>query len=196
MTLTRTHATDDLRSSDERGTDLSAMISSSQGATHERPGSAPTSGTCRLWLGVALGLMSFVVTGSPAMADLRICNKTTSRIGIAVGYKDTDAWTTEGWWNLPASSCETLLAGTLVSRYYYLYAIDYDRGGEWSGRSFMCTQEKTFTIKGIEDCLKRGFERTGFFEIDTGDQRNWTVQLTEPGRAGASSNLGDKTGTP
>jgi uncharacterized membrane protein len=125
----------------------------------------------------------FLGESTAALADLRVCNKTTSRIGIAVGYKDQDAWTSEGWWNLPASSCETLLAGTLVSRFYYLYAIDYDRGGEWSGRLFMCTQEKTFTIKGVEDCIKRGFERTGFFEIDTGDQRNWTVQLTEPGRS-------------
>lgn len=141
-----------------------------------------------LWIIFALVAIAWIVGAEPAMADLRICNKTTSRIGIAVGYKDTDAWTTEGWWNLAASSCETLLAGTLVSRYYYLYAIDYDRGGEWSGRSFMCTQEKTFTIKGIEDCLKRGFERTGFFEIDTGDQRNWTVQLTEPGRSGVGQN--------
>ncbi len=146
--------------------------------------------------GLAVCAAGWFAAVTPAMADLRICNKTTSRIGIAVGYKDTDAWTTEGWWNLPASSCETLLAGTLVSRYYYLYAIDYDRGGEWSGRSFMCTQEKTFTIKGIEDCLKRGFERTGFFEIDTGDQRNWTVQLTEPGRAGATSNLNEKPAVP
>jgi uncharacterized membrane protein len=70
-----------------------------------------------------------------------------------------------------------------VSRYYYLYAIDYDRGGEWSGPYYLCTQEKTFTIKGVEDCIKRGYERTGFFEINTGDQRNWTVQLTEPGRS-------------
>ena len=123
----------------------------------------------------------------PARADLRICNKTSSRVGIAVGYKDDDTWKTEGWWNLAANACETLLAGPLVSRYYYLYAVDYDRGGEWSGRSFMCTQDKTFTIKGIEDCLKRGFERTGFFEIDTDEQRTWTVQLTEPGRASAAA---------
>lgn len=131
---------------------------------------------------LALGLVGLA---TPALADLRVCNKTTSRIGIAVGYKDAEAWKTEGWWNIAANSCETLLAGPLVSRYYYLYAVDYDRGGEWSGRAFMCTQEKTFTIKGIDDCLKRGFERTGFFEIDTGEQRTWTVQLTEPGRAPA-----------
>ena len=133
---------------------------------------------------LAFGLPA-IVFAAPAHADLRICNKTTSRIGVAVGYKDEEAWKTEGWWNVAANSCETLLAGPLVSRYYYLYAVDYDHGGEWSGRSFMCTQERTFTIKGIDDCLKRGFERTGFFEIDTGEQRTWTVQLTEPGRSSA-----------
>jgi uncharacterized membrane protein len=138
--------------------------------------------TAGLLAGVCL-----LTSATVAVADLRICNKTPSRVGIAVGYKDQDAWKTEGWWNVAGNSCETLLAGPLVSRFYYLYAIDYDHGGEWSGRSFMCTQEKTFTIRGIEDCLKRGYERTGFFEIDTGEQRTWTVQLTEPGRAAGSS---------
>ncbi|WP_333825311.1 DUF1036 domain-containing protein [Pinisolibacter sp.] len=143
----------------------------------------------RVRAGAVVAVAVAVLAGgaTSALADLRICNKTTSRVGIAVGYKDEESWKTEGWWNLQANSCETLLAGPLVSRYYYLYAVDYDRGGEWSGRSFMCTQEKTFTIKGIEDCLKRGFERTGFFEIDTGEQRTWTVQLTEPGRASTAA---------
>jgi hypothetical protein len=43
----------------------------------------------------------------------------------------------------------------------------------------MCTRDKEFTIRGIEDCLARGFDRAGFFEVDTGDQRSWTVQLTD-----------------
>jgi uncharacterized membrane protein len=84
-----------------------------------------------------------------------------------------------GWWNLSARSCDTLLTGALVARYYYIYAVDYDRGGEWSGKAFMCTRDKEFTIRGIEDCLARGFDKTGFFEVDTGEQRSWTVQLTE-----------------
>ena len=50
--------------------------------------------------------------------------------------------------------------------------------------AFMCTREKEFTIRGIEDCVARGYERTGFFEIDTGEQSSWTVQLTEPVQAG------------
>ncbi len=62
---------------------------------------------------------------------------------------------------------------------YYVYAIDYDRGGEWMGQAVMCTRDKEFTIRGIGDCLARGYDRTGFFEVDTGEQRAWTVQLTE-----------------
>lgn len=116
---------------------------------------------------------------SSASADLRLCNKTPSRVGVAIGYKSEKAWTTEGWWNIEASSCETLLAGALLSRYYYVYAVDYDQGGEWGGEAFMCTQDKEFTIEGVTDCLARGFRRTGFFEVDTGKQESWTVQLSE-----------------
>jgi uncharacterized membrane protein len=115
----------------------------------------------------------------PAAADFRLCNNTSSRVGLAIGYKDGDGWTTEGWWNLPARTCETVLKGNLVARYYYVYAIDYDRGGEWMGQAFMCTRDKEFTIRGIGDCLARGYDRSGFFEVDTGEQRAWTVQLTE-----------------
>ena len=116
-----------------------------------------------------------------AAADFRICNNTGSRVGVALGYKDTEQWTTEGWWNLSARTCETLVKGQLVARYYYVHAVDYDRGGEWSGKAFMCTRDKEFTIRGTQDCLARGFDRTGFFEVDTGEQRTWTVQLTETG---------------
>jgi uncharacterized membrane protein len=123
-----------------------------------------------------------VLPVQPAAADFRVCNNTASRVGIAIGYKDKDGWATEGWWNLPSrSGCEVVLRGTLASRYYYIYAVDYDRGGEWSGQAFMCSRDKEFTIRGIEDCLARGYDRTGFFEVDTGEQRAWTVQLTETG---------------
>ena len=114
-----------------------------------------------------------------AKADFRLCNNTGSRVGIAIGYKDNEGWTTEGWWNVSSRSCETLLRGALVARYYYIYAVDYDRGGEWSGKAYMCSREKEFTIRGTDNCLARGYDRTGFFEVDTGEQRSWTVQLTD-----------------
>jgi uncharacterized membrane protein len=123
--------------------------------------------------------IAFLFWQSPVFADFKLCNKTSSRVGVAIGYQDNTVWVTEGWWNIPANGCETLLRGQLIARYYYVYATDYDKGGEWSGRAFMCSREKEFTIKGIEDCLTRGYDRTGFSEIDTQDQKDWTVQLND-----------------
>lgn len=148
---------------------------------------------CLASFGVAAVLALFCA--GPALADFRLCNKTKSRVGVALGYKDGEVWVTEGWWNIAANSCETLLRGGLVARYYYVYAIDYDHGGEWGGKAFMCTREKEFTIRGIDDCLARGFDRTGFFEIDTGEQGSWTVQLTEPGADTAQSQRQPSAGT-
>ena len=146
------------------------------------PDSQQFSRLSRRGLAAALVWLAFATAclwTNPAAADFRLCNNTSSRVGIALGYKDADGWTTEGWWNVSSRSCETLLKGTLIARYYYIYALDYDRGGEWSGQAFMCSRDKEFTIKGTENCLARGFDRTGFFEVDTGEQRAWTVQLTE-----------------
>ncbi len=138
----------------------------------------------RLGLALALGMvtaLALIASAGSAAADFRLCNNTASRVGVAVGYKDADGWSTEGWWNLPSRTCETVLKGNLVARYYYVYAIDYDHGGEWMGQAFMCTRDREFTIRGVSDCLARGYDRTGFFEVDTGEQSAWTVQLTESG---------------
>jgi uncharacterized membrane protein len=117
-----------------------------------------------------------------AWADLRVCNLTASRVGLAVGYREGQEWLTEGWINLKPNSCEAVLKGLLNHRYYYIHAVDYDRGGGWAGRSFLCTSEREFTVRGAENCLARGFDRTGFMEVDTGEQKQWTVQLSDVGR--------------
>jgi uncharacterized membrane protein len=129
---------------------------------------------------IVLVVMSVLISTAPARADLKVCNTTSSRIGVAVGYPDAKGWATEGWWNIAAQSCETLLKGTLASRFYYVHAVDYDRGGEWAGSNVMCTAEKVFVIRGEQDCQRRGYKRTGFFEIDTNDQKDWTIRLSEP----------------
>ena len=137
----------------------------------------------------APALLFAFITALPAHADFRLCNNTGSRVGVAIGYKDAEGWTTEGWWNISARSCDTLLRGALVARYYYIYAVDYDRGGEWSGHAFMCSRDKEFTIRGTDNCLARGYDRTGFFEVDTGEQRSWTVQWTDTAEQGPGRTL-------
>jgi uncharacterized membrane protein len=130
---------------------------------------------------------------SPSSAhDLKLCNDTTSRIGVSIGYKDAkEGWTSEGWWNVPSKNCDVLIQDKLRARYYYIYAIDYDRGGEWGGAIQMCTDDSEFTIRGLDNCEGRGYKRTGFFEVDTQDQTGWTVKLTEQGQASATNASAD-----
>jgi len=128
---------------------------------------------------VLLAGPAVVVSASEAQAELRLCNKTPARVGIAIGYKGPSDWVSEGWWNIEPESCQVVVDGPLPSRYYYLYALDYEDGGAWGGTAFMCTDEKEFTIEGISDCVARGYERRGFAEVDTGDSTSWTIQLTE-----------------
>ncbi len=141
-------------------------------------------GGTRRWARAAVLIVAaasgLLLSQTPAFADLRLCNKTESTVSISIGYKARNGWTTEGWWNIPGAKCNTLIPGPLAARYYYIYAVDAKQGGEWGGKAYMCTRRKMFTILGTEDCVARGYDRTGFFEIDTQDQRSWTVQLTEP----------------
>ena len=132
-------------------------------------------------LATALAAILFAgLAATPVYADLKLCNTTPSRVGVSIGYKDAEGWATEGWWNIASHTCETLLRGVLIGRFYYIHAVDYDRGGEWAGTLYMCTDDKSFTIRDTKDCVKRGYKRTGFFEVDTGEERDWTVRLTDP----------------
>jgi uncharacterized membrane protein len=143
------------------------------------PPAAPVWRVRHLAVSLAAALLA-CLAATPALADLKLCNTTASRVGVAIGYKDAEGWATEGWWNIASHTCETLLKGVLIGRYYYIHAVDYDRGGEWAGTLFMCTDDKSFTVRDTKDCVKRGYKRTGFFEVDTGEERDWTVRLTDP----------------
>ncbi|RUT34608.1 DUF1036 domain-containing protein [Arsenicitalea aurantiaca] len=116
---------------------------------------------------------------TPAMADLRVCNETPNPVSIALGYRAERGWQSEGWWVAPPTQCATVFQGDLNSRFFYLFVADDIGGGAWDGSVFMCTRDETFTIFGVEDCLARGYERTGFFEVDTQNRTDWTLQLTE-----------------
>ena len=134
--------------------------------------------------GLAGGCAGLATT--PAKADLRVCNQTSNSVSIAMGYRAPRGWQSEGWWVAPPAKCATVFEGDLNSRYYYLYVADDIGGGAWDGTVRMCIRDETFTIFGVEDCLARGYEPVGFFEVDTENRQDWTLQLTEGDAAGAA----------
>lgn len=131
-----------------------------------------------LLVGLILG--AFSLSAAPAYADLRVCNQSTNQVSIALGYRAEKGWQSEGWWVAPSGKCAIVYQGDLHSRFFYLYVADDIGGGAWDGTNFMCTRDESFTIFGVEDCLARGYERTGFFEVDTQNRTDWTLQLTDP----------------
>ena len=76
----------------------------------------------------ALGI-ALTAAAPAALADIKLCNSTSSRIGVSIGYQDAQGWATEGWWTISSQTCETLLKGTVPSQFIYVHAVDYDRGG-------------------------------------------------------------------
>ncbi len=136
---------------------------------------------------------------APAPEDVgegsfRVCNETANRVSVAFGYRADKGWQSEGWWVAEPDNCVTVYRGDLEARrYYYLYAADDVSGGAWDGSVFMCTRDETFTIFGVEDCLARGYERTGFFEVDTDNRSDWTLQLTEGEMVSGDDAASDET---
>jgi uncharacterized membrane protein len=127
-----------------------------------------------------LMLMGLLASAAPARADLRVCNESSNAVSIALGYRAERGWQSEGWWVAPSGQCAIVFQGDLNSRFYYLYVADDLGGGAWDGDNFMCTRDETFTIFDTENCLARGYERTGFFEVDTQNRSDWTLQLKDP----------------
>jgi uncharacterized membrane protein len=131
----------------------------------------------KVWIGIGTATL-MAIAGTPAKADLKLCNNTASKVGVAIGYKDKEGWASEGWWTAEPQKCLTLLKGALIARYYYVYAVDKEKGGSWGGKSQICIKDKIFTIRGIDNCTDRGFQKQGFFEVDTGEEADWTVSLS------------------
>jgi uncharacterized membrane protein len=127
-----------------------------------------------------LMLAALIASAAPARADLRVCNESSNPVSIALGYRAERGWQSEGWWVANPSQCAIVFQGDLNSRFYYLYVADDIGGGAWDGDNFMCTRDETFTIFDTDNCLARGYERTGFFEIDTQNRTDWTLQLKDP----------------
>ncbi len=127
----------------------------------------------------APAVLIMFLTAVPVQAAFVVCNKTPHETKVALGRFDGSAWSSEGWWTLAPEACQRLLAGALDARYYYLYATDGGTGS-WDGKNGFCvaTTDK-FAIRGRADCAGRGYDRKGFFEIDTGQARDYTQILSD-----------------
>jgi uncharacterized membrane protein len=132
-------------------------------------------------LGLALAAAAGMFWATPAHADYRVCNKSSYKVYVAFGYWDASkkAWTSEGWWTLEQGDCATVYQANLDQKKYYVYAESVDRDYVWDGDYPFCASDDEFTVVGDTDCKSRGYYAISFFEVDVGDSRDWTTDLTD-----------------
>src|SRR5690348_14178074 len=123
-------------------------------------------------------LILAIFLAAPAEAGFAVCNKGSHPANVALGRFNGTDWMSEGWWTVAPRSCVSLIGTPLDARYYYLYATD-GGSGTWDGGKEFCTSSGKFSIVGRGRCADRGYDRKGFFQIDTGEAPNWTQALSD-----------------
>ena len=139
----------------------------------------------------AFGAMCLL--SAPAWAGFEVCNATDVRQSIAVGYKANEIWVSEGWWNAEPGACVLVLSGNLKNRYYYVKALADGHEFKAEDYSFCITQEE-FTIEGDEDCEGRGYVKSYFIEVDTGETATHFTKAITKRMSVAMESAGDGGG--
>jgi uncharacterized membrane protein len=151
--------------------------------------SVRTMGAVVALIGAGIGAL---IGAGPAQAELSACNQTDQTISVAIGYSDDGTWTSEGWWTMRAGDCKVMVPGDLKNRYYYWRATQ-DGQPLPAEEYFFCTSAKVFTIAGDTECAERGYDRVAFSQVDTGEVKSYTINVS----GNVSDNVsGNASGSP
>ncbi len=128
---------------------------------------------------------------SPAQAAMSFCNRTNVALEASLGYrsktqKKADDWVSEGWWRIEPGQCARVYSQPLTSRFYFYFAHAMEQTNKetpptvWGGKYTFCTDTKAFRIEGADNCITRGYQTTGFQELDLGSTpRDYTLDFRD-----------------
>ena len=148
-------------------------------------------------------LLALQMAPPPAQARLEVCNRIgtsmhhrggdpyAQTIDVAVAYYDIDddrtnsyhqtgtkTWITEGWFRIPARSCETVYPHELRRRntIYYVHVRGRSDGAT---HSFCVDNYDRFKLGSADRVCQggRGRRPAGFFEVNTGSNRDYTYTV-------------------
>ena len=111
----------------------------------------------------------------------KFCNETAETAWAAIGYGEGPAIVSTGWFKVAPHACTEAIKDRLKEKSYFTFAETEKgtgRGLLWGGEHSFCTMETRFTIKGANDCEKRGYLSTGFRKIDVGKEAGFTQTLS------------------
>lgn len=119
---------------------------------------------------------------SPAQAAFLFCNETKIGLEAAFGYREGGVWISEGWWQIQPGQCARVYNKALDQRFYFYHArpVSELENKVWEGKYSFCTDKKAFRIEGDNQCAPRGYQRSGFQEVDIGNgRRDYTLTFRD-----------------
>jgi len=140
----------------------------------------------------ATSLFGFVLVGtalayvSPARADLRLCNRTSYVLDLALGLEDKGAAATRGWFRVDPGQCRGVLAGAIEADQIYVSAraLGLYRAPPLpqAGNVDMCVADGNFVIAGARSCAAGKGQRLARF----------TAVKPTAGDAGLTANIAEE----
>jgi uncharacterized membrane protein len=105
---------------------------------------------------LAAAIASLVFSAMPAHADLKICNRMSYVVEVAIGIDDKAATATRGWFRIDPAACRTVVQGTLAADRVLLNARALSLYGSspipQSGSDTLCVAANDFVIAAARQC--------------------------------------------
>jgi uncharacterized membrane protein len=100
---------------------------------------------------------------TPACADLRLCNRTSYVLDLAIALEDKGAAATRGWFRVDPGQCRGVLAGAIEAENIYVYAralpVYAASPLPENGQMELCVADGNFVIAGASSCTARNAQR-------------------------------------
>ncbi len=101
-------------------------------------------------------LISLLISAVPALADLKLCNRMSYVVEVAIGIDDKAATATRGWFRIDPAACRVVAQGTLTADRILLNARALGVYGAspipQSGRDTLCVAPDNFVIAAARQC--------------------------------------------
>jgi uncharacterized membrane protein len=101
-------------------------------------------------------IVSFLISAEPAYADLKLCNRMSYVVEVAIGIDDKAATATRGWFRIDPATCRVVVQGTLTADRILLNARALGVYGSspipQNGRDTLCIAPADFVIAAARQC--------------------------------------------
>ena len=138
----------------------------------------------RALLALLPAIVSLFASCTPALADLKICNRMSYVVEAALGIDDKSATATRGWFRIDPAACRVVVQGTLTADRILLHARALDLYGAspvpQSGGETLCVAQENFIIAAARQC-RNGQTQARFTQVTPthGDDGNLVTYLAE-----------------